>query len=134
MWLVHSFVVSAAAPDLTPPLLCLPGAELLYDRSNTFEFTSLVRRGLLPDLTCSQDLLPRLAPKTCSQTCLLPGPPPSSAQPLHSHTRAGRCAACACTRGQVRELETPGILDGSKSYPFEFTAVEKQCARPSGST
>ena len=29
----------------------------------------------------------------------------------------------------VRELETPGILDGSKSYPFEFTAVEKQCAR-----
>jgi len=41
--------------------------ELLYDRSNTFEFTSL-----------------------------------------------------------VRELETPGVLDGSKSYPFEFTAVEKQ--------
>tara|TARA_B110001452_G_scaffold63010_1_gene49739 strand:+ start:260 stop:748 length:489 start_codon:yes stop_codon:yes gene_type:complete len=34
----------------------------------------------------------------------------------------------------VRELETPGILDGSKSYPFEFTAVEKQCARTATST
>jgi hypothetical protein len=29
----------------------------------------------------------------------------------------------------VRELETPGVLDGSKSYPFEFTAVEKQHRR-----
>jgi hypothetical protein len=28
----------------------------------------------------------------------------------------------------VRELEQPGILDGSKSYPFEFTNVEKQRA------
>ena len=42
-------------------------AELLHDRSNTYEFTSL-----------------------------------------------------------VRELEVPGELQGTKSFPFEFTSVEKQ--------
>ena len=48
-------------------LPCTCATELLQDRSNTYEFTSL-----------------------------------------------------------VRELEPPGELQGSKSYPFEFAGVEKQ--------
>ena len=53
--------------------------------------------------------------------------PPGPSTRTHVRLVAG---PSICTRGQVRELETPGVLDGSKSYPFEFTAVEKQHTPP----
>jgi hypothetical protein len=73
-------------------------SELLQDRSSTYEFTSLVYIAL--SLGAMRWLLVVL-PGTLISAWLL-----------------------ICT--QVRELEAPGDLQGSKVYPFEFNDVEKQ--------
>ena len=110
-WLVRPCVASAVAlvhrptpPTPPPPCLCpcLPVAELLYDRSNTFEFTSLVCSALLPPRPAPFRPAPRLAHTF-------------DWWPAQAYAHAARCASWRRLASSTARRATPSSSPPSRS-------------------